>query len=46
MYHGHDPRDVREYPWRAIDAYLTIEPLLDARNSLGGIPEGDEWGNQ
>jgi hypothetical protein len=39
MYRGHDPREIEGYPWRAIDAYLAIEPLLDARGSVGGIPD-------
>jgi len=28
MRDGHDPRRVREYPWRVIDAYLAVRAYL------------------
>jgi len=28
MVDGHDPREVAEYPWRVIDAYLSVRTYL------------------
>lgn len=39
MHRGLDPRVVDELPWRDIDAYLTVHDLLEARSTLGGIPD-------
>jgi hypothetical protein len=41
MHRGHDPRDVREYPWRDIVTYLIIEQQLDARQSIGNVRDED-----
>lgn len=37
---GGDPSDLDDIPYQDIDAWLTIVDLLDARRSLGGIPDG------
>jgi len=34
MHRGHDPREVLEYPWRYIDAWLAVEQHLDARQTI------------
>lgn len=39
MFHGHDPREIEEYPWRAIDLFLSVEQDLSARHSLGDVGE-------
>jgi hypothetical protein len=39
MFRGHPLEKIDDYPWRTINAYLAIEPLLDARGSVGGIPD-------
>jgi hypothetical protein len=33
MHHGHDPRDVDQYAWRDVEAYLTVLPDLLALES-------------
>ena len=29
MYHGHDPRAIREYPWRDVELFLDVYDVLD-----------------
>ena len=41
MFRGHPPEKIDDYPWRAIDAYLAIEPLLDARGTIGNARTDD-----
>jgi len=40
MTYGHDPRDVREYPWRDIEVFLATHGIIELRQSFGGIPDG------
>lgn len=36
---GGNPADLDDMPWSAVIDWLTIQDLLEARSSLGGLPE-------
>lgn len=33
MADGHDPREIEEYPWDAIELYLSVRPYLEPFNT-------------
>lgn len=36
---GGDPRVLEDLPWRDIAAWLSIHDILEARRSIGHVPE-------
>jgi len=39
LHAGGDPADLNDLPWSTIMDWLVINDVLDARASLGGVPE-------
>jgi hypothetical protein len=39
LHHGGDPRDLDALPYATIADWLAVHDLLDARQSIGGVPE-------
>ncbi len=38
MAHGHDPRDIDDYAWRDVEAFLIMFPYITHPTGLGGFP--------
>lgn len=39
MHAGGDPRVFDELPWADVEAWLAIHDIVEARRSIGGVPE-------
>lgn len=39
MFYGHDPREVRQYAWQDVVAFLDCLPMLQQSHNYGGLNE-------
>lgn len=39
MHHGGDPEVLEGLPWADVEAWLTLVPVFEQRETLGGLPE-------
>lgn len=45
MFYGHDPREIRDYSWRDVEAFLYVMPGLASQSFAGLFSDRDSTPN-